>query len=222
MLGEAGRIDTDEIVAVSGNTANVRSLDLMASGPNAWTHQSAKDGTVFQGIPGALIHPARNADEAKVKAGDLVFAETTSNMPELVRVKSVAGKLAIFDRFDNSLLDKTAEFKSDAVEPYGKPLAPFSYAVCKEGSAQRLVLVLSVVGDKIVGTAPGGDFHTEAKTVCKAVKPDPRPRKAGDKVWAFDFSGTGTEGKVTDVKLGGLSYKVGYSTLPWDRVFDKI
>jgi hypothetical protein len=215
------RLDVAEVTAVAGTTADVRSLSLIASGPNAWTHESAKDGMTFQRVPGAFVFPARTVEQVKPKAGDIVFAFTQSNVPELVRVKSVQGPIVVFDHAD-LLGTKLSEYKTDIAEPYGKGLAPFTYAAFKDGGGEKLMIVVSVVGNEVVGIGPGGALSMAKKADCKSLKPEAKVRKVGDKVFAFGAGGDGKQGKIAKVDIDNFAYDVDYTLATWDRIYDKI
>jgi hypothetical protein len=219
LTNEGAWMQPHEVTAVSGNTATLRELSLMASGPDSWKHKPNPSGTTYPGIPGAVILPMRDTDTVKPKPGDLVFAGlTNANAPELIKVGSVEGGLVSYEKL-NALGTTLEKAKVHYVEPYGTGLAPFTYAAVKDGEEQKLVLVLSVDGDTVVGKT-FDNVETFKKADLKPLKAPNKERKKGDKVLAFNSGGKGTVTTISDVPMAKWYYKAGVFSHPWNLVFD--
>jgi hypothetical protein len=218
---DASRVEVDEVLAVDGNTATVRELSLMSSGPDSWKHKPNPGERPYAGLPGLLVFPAHTVDEVKPKVGDNVFVFFGNTpTPELAHVKAVEGGLVTVD-IPNAMGDKTEEKKTDLIEPYGKGVAPFTFVTYKEGDEQKLATVLALDGDKVFAFDPGGKLITLKKASVKPLKPEWKSRKVGDKVYAFTF-GSGKAGAITAVSVPDQVYKVDVYTALWNTTFDKL
>lgn len=218
---DSNRVEVDEVLAVDGNTATVRELSLMASGPDSWKHKPNPGERPYAGVPGLLVVPAHTVDEIKPKIGDHVFVFFGNTpTPELARVRVVEGGLVTVD-IANAMGDKTEERKTDLVEPYGKGIAPFTYVTYKEGEDQKLATVLALNGDSVFAFDTAGKLITLKKASVKPLKPEWKSRKVGDKVVAFAH-GTGKAGAITEVPVADQIYKIEYTTAPWHTTFDKL
>jgi hypothetical protein len=217
---DSSMIDVVQVTAIDGNTATTQPLLLLAGGADAWKHKLDPDQRPYAGLPGGLVIPARTVDEVKPKPSDLVFAYLGNTpAPLLVRVKAVENGLASFDQI-NAMKTGVDERKTDIVEPYGKGLAPFTYATYKDGDAQKLVTVLVVDGDTVIGYNASDALVQLKKSQLKPLKPELKSRKAGDKVYGFS-GGEGKADAVKSIPVPDLAFEVGYHTLTWDNVFDK-
>ena len=215
------RVTVDEVTAIDGNTATTRELSLIASGADAWKHKPQPSAESYAGIPSLLVIPAHTVDEVKPKVGDIVFAYMGNTpTPHVAKVKAVDGGVVTYEVPD--AMGKTLEEKkTDLIEPYGKGLAPFTFATYKDGADQKLITVLALAGDKVYGYDAGGKLVTIAKSKVKALKLEPKSRKVGDKVYAFPH-GTGKADVIKTVKIPDQAYEVGYSLTSWPYVFDKL
>jgi hypothetical protein len=209
-----------EVTAASGNTVTMRELALMASGPDSWKLKPNPSGTLYAGIPGSVVVPARNVDAVKPKAGDIVWAGVTNApAPQLVKVNKVDGGLVVYDRLDAMQKSLEKDQKVHYVEPYGNGIAPFTYVAVKSGDDYKMILVLGIDGDTVYGRS-GDDFASAKKSECKPLKAAWKDRKKGDKVIAFMTGGDGKVGKIETVPMEKWVYKMGPFQYPWNMVFD--
>jgi hypothetical protein len=209
-----------EVVSAAGNAATLRDLALMASGPDSWKLKPNTSGTTYAGVPGSAIAAARNADAVKPKAGDIVWAGITNGPhPDLVKVSKVDGGLVVYERLNAMMKELDKDLKAQYVEPYGKGIAPFTYAAIKSGDAYKLMLVLGVDGDNVYGQT-FDDFTTAKKSDVKPLVAAWKARKKGDKVLAFSSGGDGKVVTIETVPMEKWVFKAGPFQYAWNLVFD--
>lgn len=218
--GQGALLHPLEVTAVSGNTATLRDLSLMASGPDSWKLKPNKDGSTYAGVPGSVVLPLRSVDVVKPKAGDIVWAAVTNAPgPHLVKVTKVDGGLVQFDKLNATQKELERDQKVQNVEPYGSGIAPFTYVAIKKGDAYKLLLVLGVDGDNVYGKTYDG-VAVAKKADVKPLKAAWKDRKKGDSVLAFDSGGDGKVVKIETVPMEKWVFKVGVYTYTWDLTFD--
>ncbi|MEO8700549.1 MAG: hypothetical protein ABI867_10925 [Kofleriaceae bacterium] len=217
---DQGRIHVDEVTAVDGNMVTTRPLALISSGADQWKHKPDTAERGFAGLPGLVVVPARTVDEVKPKVDDIVWAFVGNTpTPHLTRVKSVDGGLITFQYVD-AMGKKLEEGKTEIIEPYGKGIAPFTMVTYKDGADQKMIVVMAIAGDKVLGYDFFGKLVEQKKSAVKALTPEMKDRKVGDKVYAFS-GGTGKADAIKEVLIPKYSFSVGYSTVTWQLVFDK-
>ncbi len=217
---DQGKFYVDEVTAVDGNTVTTRPLALIASGADSWKHKPDPDQASFAGLPGMLVIPVHTVDEIKPKADDIVWAFMGNTpTPYLAHVKSVEGGLVTFSYVD-AMGTKMKEEKTDLIEPYGKGIAPFTMAMYKDGTEQKIMTLLAVSGDKVYGYDFFGKLVEQKKSAVKPLVPVAKDRKVGDKVYAFGGAG-GAMDEVKEVIIPKYSFKVGSFGVGWEKIYDK-
>ncbi|MEJ7598333.1 MAG: hypothetical protein WKG01_10520 [Kofleriaceae bacterium] len=217
---DQGWVHVDEVTAIDGNTVTTRPLALLATGADQWKHQPNTNERGYTGLPGMLVIPARTVEEVQPKAGDLVFAYVGNTpTPHLTHVQSVEGGLITFSYVD-AMGTKLVESKTEIIEPYGKGIAPFTLAAYKDGADQKVMTVMVIAGDKVLGYDGLGKLLQLKKSAVKALTPVIKERKVGDKVYVFS-AGTGKPDEIVEVYIPKYSYKAGSFGVRWQDIYDK-
>jgi hypothetical protein len=207
-----------EVDAVQGDAATTASLLRM-------TGKLVKDESFSPKrprSPGALMTPAHNVEAAGIKKDTIVIAPVFGYRTTVARVVKVDGAFAQIKYVNgDKVMDETTEY----AVPLATGVAPFAFGAVKSGASYKEVLVVAVVDDQVFALDEAGNLTKTPKAEVKPLDVAWKDRKKGDKVVAFDASGSvettievvSVMKWVYTVKINGVDRR-----LPFHAVVDKI
>ena len=207
-----------EVDAVQGDTATTWSLVRV----DGKLRKDEAFAPVHLRTPAALFSPALSLAAAKIKAGDVVIAPIFGYHTTVAHVVKITGEDAEVTYVHG---DKVKHETTPYAAPLATGVAPFAFVAVKSGASYREVLVTAVIGDQVFGLDESGDFVKAAKSEVRPLDVQFKDRKKGDKVIAFDASGS-AETTIDVVSVTKWVYQVKIDgvekRLPFHALVDKI